>query len=63
MEFDHVPGMKRITLGYSRELRKLTEDEIRVEISRCDLVCRNCHAEREAQRRALRRMQKRMELG
>lgn len=60
MEFDHVAG-KRITLGYSRDLRKLNEEEIRIEISRCDLVCRNCHAEREHARRAARRMQLRME--
>lgn len=50
MEFDHVAG-KRVTLGYSRQIRRLTEEELRIEISRCDLLCRNCHAEREHQRR------------
>src|SRR5215469_18652866 len=51
MEFDHV-APKRITLGYSREIRKLSEMELRYEMAMCDVVCRNCHALRTHQRRS-----------
>jgi hypothetical protein len=58
LEFDHV-GPKRVTLGYARQLRTLTEDELRREIAMCDIVCRNCHAERTYQRRVQKRLEKR----
>lgn len=50
LEFDHV-GPKTWTLGHSRHIRSLTEAELRREIAMCDLVCANCHREREYQRR------------
>jgi ribosomal protein L34E len=60
MEFDHI-GPKRLTLGYSRHLRKLSEEELRIEIAMCDVVCRNCHAERTHQRLIAKRLAKRQE--
>ena len=57
LEFDHV-GPKRLTLGYSRSLRGLSEDELRQEIAMCDVVCRNCHAQRTHDRRMVKRLQK-----
>lgn len=58
MEFDHV-GTKRLTIGYSRQIRRLTEADLRIEIAMCDVVCRNCHAERTHQRLVQRRLAKR----
>jgi hypothetical protein len=61
MEFDHQPGTKWITIGHSHQLRVLSEEEIRMEISKCDLVCANCHREREHTRRVMRRLMKKSE--
>jgi predicted HNH restriction endonuclease len=51
MDFDHEPGTKRITIGHEKEARALSEEELRWEIAKCELVCANCHREREHQRR------------
>lgn len=61
MDFDHAPGTKRITLGHDPECRRLSEAELRQEMSKCDLVCANCHREREHARQMLRRLMKRTE--
>ena len=50
MDFDHVRGIK------SKEISKLVKpgvslDVIKEEISKCDLVCSNCHRIRTAQRK------------
>lgn len=47
-EFDHVlPQTKNFTIGRGR---LIPEQQLRYEMALCDLVCRNCHAEREHQR-------------
>lgn len=51
MDFDHLPGTKRITLGHSPEVRRLNLEELLQEMAKCDLVCANCHREREYRRR------------
>jgi predicted HNH restriction endonuclease len=61
MDFDHAPGSKALTLGHSHHVRHLSEAEIRMEMSKCDLVCANCHREREHARSMIRRMMKRTE--
>lgn len=49
MQFDHVRGEKKFNLATAvkreRSIKSLIE-----EISKCDLVCANCHAERTAKR-------------
>lgn len=61
MDFDHAPGLKRITIGHDPESRHLSEAELREEMSKCDLVCSNCHREREHARQRVRRLMKRTE--
>lgn len=48
MDFDHVRGEKKFNVGHIRyhSLEKLLE-----EISKCELVCSNCHRERTHQRK------------
>lgn len=49
MQFDHVRGKKRFNIGqglYSVGLKSLVE-----EISKCDVVCSNCHADRTYKRK------------
>lgn len=43
MDFDHVRGEKKFTLAYGKNwsLNKVLE-----ELSKCELVCANCHRER-----------------
>lgn len=55
MEFDHVPGRGRkrdnvTTMAWDGVEEQLLLDEI----AKCDVVCANCHREREFQRRATR---------
>ena len=45
MDFDHVRGTKRFTIGSDRGLTS-NLDELRAEIAKCDVVCANCHRER-----------------
>lgn len=47
MDFDHVRGVKR--QGLSR-LHGYSIEAILTEISKCDLVCANCHRKRTAAR-------------
>jgi hypothetical protein len=63
VDFDHDPerGAKRITIGHDPEVRRMSEEELLQEISKCEIVCANCHREREYQRQRLRRLMKRTE--
>ncbi len=49
MDFDHVRGDKHFTIGRSQEHPDL--EAVAEEIAKCDVVCANCHREREFQRR------------
>lgn len=53
MQFDHVPerGIKCFGLTVELKTTMRSMDEIVAEMSKCDLVCANCHAERTHQRR------------
>lgn len=50
MDFDHRSGSK---IGNIAELKYkwITEDKLLKEISKCDVVCSNCHRERTHRRR------------
>lgn len=48
MEFDHVTQAK---LGNISELLDFSTEQLLAEISRCELVCANCHRQRTALRR------------
>lgn len=50
MDFDHVRGKKRFSLGSSYAL-KLKWETVAKEIEKCDLVCANCHRIRTTRRR------------
>lgn len=43
MQFDHVKGDKRFNIGgsYTRSIKDLVN-----EMSKCEVVCANCHADR-----------------
>ena len=51
LDFDHIPGRgkkimevsKLVRLGYSKE-------KIQIEIAKCELICKNCHAGRTYER-------------
>lgn len=43
MEFDHVRGLKKFTIGKSGMVPRKILDE---EIAKCDIVCANCHNDR-----------------
>lgn len=45
MEFDHVRGRKEFELWKAGDTHT-NIDKITLEISKCDMVCRNCHAKR-----------------
>ena len=49
LEFDHRPGVKKIDLVY-RVLRKYGKDAAWKEVKKCDVVCSNCHKQREYER-------------
>jgi hypothetical protein len=49
LEFDHRPGTKKIDLVY-RVLRKYGKDAAWKEVKKCDVVCSNCHKQREYER-------------
>lgn len=49
LEFDHRPGKKKID-GVYRVLRKFGEDAAWKEVSKCDVVCSNCHKKRTYER-------------
>jgi hypothetical protein len=48
MDFDHVRGKKKFSLSKSRNAS--SKMSIRREISKCDLVCANCHRDRTQRR-------------
>ncbi len=50
LEFDHLdPTTKRFNIGDASSVPSL--EALQEEIDKCDLVCSNCHKEREHQRR------------
>ena len=51
MQFDHVRGKKEFNLSEAGN-RGVSYDKILLEISKCDVVCANCHAIRTFERRA-----------
>ena len=48
LEFDHVRGKKSFDI--SRKISGLLFEELKKEISKCDIVCSNCHKIRTAER-------------
>lgn len=53
MQFDHLdPQVKNFTIGSGSSLRT---ERILEEISKCEVVCANCHAERTYQRHQARK--------
>ena len=45
IDWDHRdPTTKTFTIAY--KMNRVTDDELRNEIAKCDAVCRNCHAYR-----------------
>lgn len=48
MDFDHRPGTEKIA-GVSRLARSAGMDTLMAEVSKCDIVCANCHRERSYQ--------------
>jgi hypothetical protein len=52
MDFDHRD--EEIKTEVLNELRYESEDTIRAEIAKCDVVCANCHRERTHQRKQSR---------
>ena len=49
MEWDHRPGV--VKRKHVAHLSTYSKEVILLEISKCDLVCSNCHKERTQQRR------------
>jgi len=49
MDFDHVKGRKKFALSKARD-SKLAWDMLLNEITKCDLVCANCHRIRTRKR-------------
>ena len=41
MDFDHVRGEKKFTVGYG--LQAYGRRKVKEEMLKCDLVCSNCH--------------------
>ena len=45
IDWDHRdPATKTFTIAY--QMNRVTDDQLRAEIAKCDAVCRNCHAYR-----------------
>lgn len=49
MQFDHVQGVKKFNIGVVGPT--VSRDRLMAEISKCEVVCANCHAERTYTRR------------
>jgi hypothetical protein len=56
LEFDHRPEKKKVDIVY-RVLKKYGREAAWQEVSKCDVVCSNCHKKRtyEREQRANRR--------
>ena len=50
MQFDHVSGEKEFNVADAIR-HAYSEEKIILEISKCDIVCSNCHAERTHKRK------------
>src|SRR5688572_23994275 len=50
MDFDHVRGRKKFSLGHAAN-RRFNEAEILKEVAKCEVVCSNCHRERTHKQR------------
>jgi hypothetical protein len=46
MDFDHVRGKKLFDISTIVHSTKGTEEKIRAEAAKCDIVCSNCHRKR-----------------
>ncbi len=55
MEFDHVRGEKRFSLG---KMANHSQEAVEAELAKCELVCCVCHRLRTAERRTLSSNQK-----
>lgn len=51
MDFDHVRGQKLNNIG---SMKLYSEEKIRVEVEKCDVICANCHRIRTRQRQLAR---------
>lgn len=49
MDFDHIQGQKLFKLGDAHQQNK-TMQEVQQELSKCELVCANCHRVRSWKR-------------
>ena len=50
LDFDHRPGVNKL-FNIGEKVGSYSLDKIWAEIAKCDVVCRNCHAVRTAERR------------
>ena len=52
LEFDHLPeSVKRFTISAAvRRTGLYTDEEIEIEVSKCEIVCRSCHQSRTTSR-------------
>lgn len=53
LEFDHLPGFIKIRSIGEMMARNTAWKTIEKEITKCELVCANCHAERTSARRKI----------
>jgi hypothetical protein len=51
MDFDHRPGERKVGTLTALASRGLCEENIRLEIAKCDVVCANCHRKRTHRRK------------
>ena len=50
LEFDHIPGVKKV-FNIGEKIGAYSKEKIWAEISKCEVVCANCHAIRTENRR------------
>ena len=46
MEFDHLPEYKKLFTIGGNGARDKSLEQIQAEMDKCEIVCRNCHADR-----------------
>ena len=64
MDFDHVRGEKKFSIGYEgRKLSAKNTDVLLDEIAKCDVVCSNCHRVRTRKRMLEKQRQLDISLG